>query len=291
MLLLFMADNIQCGELSHPLPRMNFNGSERRERILEELLERRQINARDLANSIGVSEATVRRDLKQLADEGQLELIYGGATIRRHSDLSFHARATRNIQQKQIIGRLAADLVHDDAKIFLDSGTTTHTLVPYLKRKHGLSVIVNSARLALELDSPGLSVILLGGQYRADRMDTVGAMTESVLEKLRGYICFIGADGLSMDVGLCAADSESANLYRLAVRNATQTILLADNTKFQAPSLCQIVEWGAISQVVTDRMPDEAWSNFLSSRGIPILCPPPESVVSVEQDSAGAQNA
>jgi DeoR/GlpR family transcriptional regulator of sugar metabolism len=105
----------------------------------------------------------------------------------------------------------------------------------------------------------------------------------SALEKLRGYICFVGADGLSMDFGLSAADIDSATLYRLAVQNARETILVTDYSKFLTPSLYQIVDWAAISRVVTDRMPDEPWSKFLSSRNIPIVCPP--------TPGAGAQNA
>jgi DeoR/GlpR family transcriptional regulator of sugar metabolism len=251
---------------------MSFTASERRERILNELFEHRHLTARDLATGTGVSEATVRRDLKLLADEGQVELVYGGATIRRLSDFSFRTKVTRNIEAKQKIGRLAVELLADEEQLFLDSGTTCFALAPYLKRKRGLSIIVNSARLALELDAPGLNVILLGGQYRADRMDSVGPLALSALDQLRGYICMVGADGLSMDFGLAAADIESASLYRRAVQNARQTILLADQTKFQSPSLYKIVDWSAISRVVTDAPPSPQWDDFFRSREIPVLC-------------------
>ena len=240
----------------------------RRERILTELFERRHVTARDLAGQIGVSEATVRRDLRSLADGGQVELVYGGATLRRPSDFSFHSKATRNIEAKQTIGRLAADLVGDQDHVFLDSGTTCFEMAAFLKRRRGLSVIVNSARLAMELDAPGLSVIMVGGQYRPDRMDFVGPLAMSMLNQLRGYVCFIGSDGLHMDFGPAAADIESASLYRQAVQNARQTVLLVDHSKFVAPSLFKIVDWGAISLVVTDQGPEPAWGEFFRSRGI-----------------------
>ena len=138
-------------------------------------------------------------------------------------------------------------------------------MVPFLKRKRGLSIIVNSARLALELDAPGMSVILLGGQYRPDRMDTVGPLAIATLDQLRGYLCFIGADGLDMDFGPAAADIESADLNRLAVRNARETVLLVDHTKFAAPSLFKIVDWEPISRVVTDQPPDARVDGVSSS--------------------------
>lgn len=245
---------------------------QRREQILTELFERRHVTAKDLAAEIGVSEATVRRDLKTLAEDGQVELVYGGATLRRASDFSFHSKATRNTEAKRIIGRLAADRVGDQDHIFLDSGTTSFEMAACLNRKRGLSVIVNSARLAMELDAPGLSVIMLGGQYRPDRMDFVGPLATSTLNQLRGYICFIGADGLHMDFGPTAADIESASLYRLAVQNARQTVLLVDHSKFVAPSLYKIVDWERISLVVTDQAPDATWSEFFRLRNMDVIC-------------------
>jgi DeoR family transcriptional regulator, glycerol-3-phosphate regulon repressor len=242
------------------------------------------VSAKDLAANLAVSEATVRRDLKALADDGQVELVYGGATLRRPTDYSFRTKITRNVQAKQVVGRLAGELVGDHDQIFLDSGTTCFEVTPFLKRRRGLSVIVNSARLALELDSPGLSVILLGGQYRPDRMDTVGPLATSTLDQLRGYVCFIGADGVSMDFGLAAADIESAHLYRRAVQNARQTVLVVDHDKFTSASLFKIVDWDAISKVVTDREPAPQWMEFLSARGIALVLPDEQPV----EDAAAA---
>jgi DeoR/GlpR family transcriptional regulator of sugar metabolism len=251
---------------------MTSTSSQRRERILADLLERRHLAARDFATALGVSEATVRRDLKQLADEGRVELVYGGATLPKSSDFSFQSKSTRNVEAKQIIGRLAADLIHDEDHLFLDSGTTCFALVPHLRRKRGLLIIVNSARLALEIDAPGVSLILLGGQYRVDRMDAVGPLALSSLDQLHGYVCVVGADGLSMDFGLAAGDIESASLYRRAVQNARETILLADHSKFFAPSLYKIVDWNAVTRVVTDQRPPPAWDDFFNSRGIRVTC-------------------
>ncbi len=253
---------------------MSLNTQQRRERILSQVYEKGHVIIKALALDLSISEATIRRDLRALADERQLELVYGGATVARNSDYSFRSKGMRNVEEKRIIGRLAAELVADNDQIFLDSGTTCFEMAPFLKRKRGLSVIVNSARLAVELgDVPGLSVIALGGQYRPDRMDTVGPLATSTLDQLRGFIAFIGADGMSADFGVTAADIESAHIYRLAVRNARETILLVDHTKFLAPSLFKIVDWDAISRLVTDQKPLPEWMEFLDSRGIEAIYP------------------
>ncbi len=249
---------------------MNLPARQRHERILAALYDERHVTAKDLAVNMDVSEATVRRDLKELAETGQIELVYGGATLRRPSDFSFRSKGSRNVEAKRIIGRLAADLVADDSQIFLDSGTTCFEMIPYLKARKRLSIIVSSARLALELDGPGLSVILLGGQYRPDRMDTIGPLATATLDQLRGFVSFIGADGVDMEFGPAAADIESADLNRRAVKNARQTVLLVDRTKFATPSLAKIVDWDLVNRVVTDRRPTPEWMDFLSGKGIQV---------------------
>jgi len=250
---------------------------QRQQSILAQAYERGHVSVKDLAEQMAVSVATIRRDLRALADEGQLELTYGGAFPARNSDYSFRSKAARNVEAKRVIGRLAGEMVADGEQVFVDSGTTAMEIAPYLRRRRGLTVIVNSVRIAEELEAPGLNVILLGGQYRPDRMDTVGPVATAALEQLRGYMAFIGADGLGMDFGLTASDIESAHLFRLAVRNSREAILLADRSKFVAPSLYRIVEWGAISRVVTDVEPARPWCEFFRERGIDVMFPDAEA--------------
>ena len=231
------------------------------------------VTVHDLAIGLKVSEATVRRDLRALAQQSQIEVTHGGAFVSRGSDYSFNSKLQRNVEAKKVIGKLAAGLITDGSQIFLDSGTTSYEMCPHLRPKRGLSVIINSVRIAQELASPGVSVIMLGGQYRPDRMDTVGPVATSSLEQLRGFTAFIGTDGIGMDFGMTASDIESAHLYRLAVRNARQTILLADHTKFDAPSLYMIVQWDSISHIVTDCQPNQQWRDFFAQREIQVIFP------------------
>lgn len=244
---------------------------DRQTRLMTELLDRKHVSIRDLAAHTGLSEATVRRDLKVLADLRQVDLVHGGATLPHDLDFSFYAKQDRNLAAKQIIGQLAASLVSDGDQISLDSGTTCFEMAGPLAAKRGLSVIVNSARLALELRTAG--VILLGGQYRPDRMDTIGPIAVNTIEQLRGYHAFIGADGISMDFGVSAADIESADLNRRVVIQARATTLLVDHSKFASASLFKIVNFDRISRVVTDQQPAPAWLEFLQGRKIEVIWP------------------
>jgi DeoR/GlpR family transcriptional regulator of sugar metabolism len=227
--------------------------------------------------------------VKDLAGTNLVELVYGGASLVRSYDFSFRSKMTRNLEGKKVIGKLAADLVPDGDTILLDSGTTCFQMVPLLKRKRGMKVIANSARLALELDAPGLDVILIGGQYRPERMDTIGPLATAMLEQLRGYVAFIGTDGLGMDFGLTASDIESAHFYRVATRNARQVVLLVDHTKFASPSLFKIVDFDVVSHVVTDKLPSREWLDFFESKEIKLVVPPQGSLpASSDADKAKA---
>ncbi|HEY4722858.1 MAG TPA: hypothetical protein VII92_13475, partial [Anaerolineae bacterium] len=93
------------------------------------------------------------------------------------------------------------------------------------------------------------------------------------LHQVRGYVAFIGADGLSMDFGPSASDAASAHLHRLVIENAREAVLLVDSSKFGGASLFQIVDWLRISKVVTDREPDEQWMRFFEEQNIEVIYP------------------
>jgi DeoR/GlpR family transcriptional regulator of sugar metabolism len=253
---------------------VSLTAKQRAEWILTEIDQAGQVAVKGLAAAQEVSEATIRRDLRILADSGQIELVYGGATLPRVSDFSFRSKATRNIEAKRIIGRLAAGLVGDNEQIYLDSGTSCFEMCRHLKRRRGLCVIINSARLAVELSSHSdISTVMLGGHYRPERMDTVGPLATSTIDQLRGYRAFIGADGLHLEFGVTASDIESAYLHNQVIRNAREMVLLVDHTKFLIPSLYKIAEMEAISRVVTDRPPPPGWSESFNAQGIELIYP------------------
>ncbi|MCC6485175.1 MAG: DeoR/GlpR transcriptional regulator [Armatimonadetes bacterium] len=117
----------------------------------------------------------------------------------------------------------------------------------------------------------GNSVIQIGGHYRPERADCVGPLAAQSIDQLRGYVAFISADGLSTDFGLWSNDIETAYLYQHVIRNARDTVLLVDHTKFDAPSLFRICDWGPVSRIVTDRKPSAQWLEFFEERGVRVV--------------------
>jgi DeoR/GlpR family transcriptional regulator of sugar metabolism len=255
---------------------MTQNAQNRRDSILEQVVARGHVSVKDICEELGVSEATIRRDLRALADLHQIDLVYGGATVHRSKEQSIQWRAQQNIEAKRAIGKLAATLVHDGELLFMDAGSTCFEMRHYLMGKRDLSVILHSTNLALELGKiPGVSIVMLGGHYRQDRMDSVGPLSVNAIDQLRGYIAFIGTDGLSMDFGVTATDVQTAELYRHVMKNARESILLVDHTKFLSPSLYRICDIDAVSRVITDCEPPAEWAEYLNARGIELLFPQP----------------
>jgi len=252
---------------------MATTNQQRRDFILTEAYRLGHVSVRQVAESLAVSEATVRRDLHTIAAEGLLQLTHGGASVVRSSDYSFISKSLRNIAAKRTIAKMACDLIADGEQLFLDSGTTCFEMTAFLRSKRSLSVIVNSVRTAQELQAPGVSVLLLGGQYRPERMDTVGPIAFEVLERLRGYRAFLGTDGLGMDSGLTSVDIDSAYIFTLAARNARQCILLADSSKFDNPSLYKTTDFHRIATVITEKQPSPEWEKFFREHNISVVFP------------------
>ncbi|MHC4905642.1 MAG: DeoR/GlpR family DNA-binding transcription regulator [Planctomycetota bacterium] len=244
---------------------------QRRDEILSLAYQSGHVSVRKIADRLDVSEATVRRDLHELADEGLLQLTHGGASVTRNSDYSFLSKSTRNLTAKKVIAEIAADIIHNGDQIFLDSGTTCFVAAPVLRGKKQLSVIVNSVRTAQELHSPSVDVLLLGGQFRQERMDTVGPIAIETLEHFRGYRAFLGADGISMDFGLTSVDVESAHINKLASSNAQESILLADSSKFDNPKLYKIMDFANLSMVISEKEPPVEWMKFFDAKEINVL--------------------
>lgn len=253
---------------------MNVSKIQRKDEILKVLYENGHLEVRDVSGRFGISEATVRRDLRRMADEGHLELVYGGATLPRKNSYSIRSRQTRDIEAKRVIGKLAADLVRNGDSIFLDSGTTCACIVPHLLSKKGLNVITNSNIVAVELgEKTEFNVLLLGGKFRYERMDCVGPFAQLMMEQFSGYRAFVGADGLNLEFGLTCTDIETAHLYRSVMQHASETTLVADHTKFSAPALYKIIEMSAVDRLVTDQPPTEDWAKELDRLGIEVIRP------------------
>ncbi len=254
------------------------HGFEIRKKIILEKLDRDgSVLVKDIADQIGISETTVRRDLNELDSQGLLKQVYGGAVRPERTtarwNFTITDRAGHEIQAKKRIGKAAASFVSDNDILYIDPGTTSWEMIPYLRDRQNLTIISNSVRLLQCLEYIGHHNILqLGGTLRPDRLDTVGSLAQFGIEQLRGFKAFQGGDGLDIDFGLSAVDHESAHTAKVIVSNAKDVIVLADHSKFEKPSLLyKIIGIDEIDCIVTDKPLSDIWQDKCRQHDIDVI--------------------
>jgi len=206
-----------------------------RHRAILDLVLTRDANVEQLSEALGVSEATVRRDLTMLAKERRLVRTYGGATalVGAHEpEASLEERKSTQREQKEAIAQAAALHVKDGDTVLLDGGTTCAALARHLSAHRELHVVTNNLLAVMTLANvPGMRITLIGGDLRASSMSTLGPLAELVLSRLSVDLAFLGADGVAADFGLCEATAEQAYLKDCIIRRAASVVVLADADK------------------------------------------------------------
>lgn len=205
-----------------------------------------------LAERLGVSQATVRRDLLELERQGRLTRVYGGAVSSAEHDEPFADVATVRVPEKDAIAARAAALVEDGETVLLDIGTTAHRLA---RRLHGRAITVVTSSLAVydELrDDEAIELIVLGGMVRRSYRSLVGFLTEDALRQIHADRVFLGTSGVRPDGGVLDTTSIEVPVKRAMIAAADQVVLLADATKFPGRGLARVCGPEQLDVVVTD---------------------------------------
>lgn len=233
-------------------------GIERRKQILKILRSGASVDTCELARKLGVSEMTIRRDLRDLETRNAVLRSYGGATLARRVNLEFEfdKRRQGNLRAKQAIARQAASLVEPDETIFIDTGTTALELARELARRD-IAVTVVTASLAVGSELWGreqVRVLILGGQLRAGSPDLTGPLCEHSLDLLQAQRAFLGCDGLLPERGLFAADADGARISATMLRNASWCCVLTDSSKVGQPAAVRYALLSEVDRLITDEL-------------------------------------
>lgn len=256
---------------------MGLSAEKRRQYILEQVRTTGRVEVPQVARQFTVTEVTVRRDLAVLADKGLLQKTYGGAVSAAapEIDAAVRYRQTRNLQAKRMIGKLVAEkLVQDGDIIYLEAGSTCYEIIPNLASRKNLTVIVNSLYLMTRLGQmPQHKIILIGGQYRPERMDITGAISELVIGQLGGFKAFTSADDISIASGISGADVATVTFTRRVLERAAKVYFVGDHTKFDNPALYRIADLSRLDGIVTDRQPSAEWLAAAREKAITLIYP------------------
>lgn len=244
---------------------------------LAELLSRQEnVSTSELAQHFGVSEMTIRRDLKQLEKSGLALSCYGGAVAARRitMEFNFDERHRTNLKQKERIGAAAADLVKDGQTLILDTGTTTLELARALaKRNIRVSIYTTSLVIASELwGKEHITLYLLGGQVRSGSPDLAGPLAEIVLERVTVDFAFLGSDGIDPQRGSFAADLETARISERMAVCAKRLVVIADSSKLGRPGAVRYAGFDQIDLLITDKAAPKEHLKTLKKRGVDVTC-------------------
>ena len=234
------------------------------------LRERGILRVEELASELGVSAATVRRDLAALEGTGELRRIHGGAMAPdgRDEEPLFDDKTSMAAQEKQRIAEAGFKLIGPRDIVYLDGGSTILALARLLTLQTKLTVVTNSLRVAQVFSNGGPRMILTGGECRLLSQTFVGPLTRAVLEQMHLDIAFMGTIGVSAEQGLTTTDPAEAFTKEQAMARATRTVLLADSSKFGKTSFVRFGTLSNLSAVISDRQMPPAQRKAFQRAGV-----------------------
>lgn len=244
------------------------------------ILGRENVSLEELCVQFSISMNTVRRDIAELLNRGNVRKVYGGVSSNlQPRPLGFSVRERKNSEAKQIIGQLAARLVNNGSSIFLDSGSTTPNIVRHLGEKNGVTVITHSLTALYEAASlPNLNIISLGGIYAPSTSSFTGISTLDTLSHLSIQTIFISATGVTIENGLTNSTYLEAEIKRNVVQRGNRVVLMADQSKFGHSAVISFCSFEQLYAVVTDRMPPTPYLAVMERYGIRLICPGHEDI-------------
>jgi DeoR/GlpR family transcriptional regulator of sugar metabolism len=228
--------------------------AERRQYILTILQRDGKVVARQLSEELGLSEDTIRRDLRDLATDGLLLRVHGGALPRSPAAAKFSARQAQALSAKSAIARAAAQLVRAGQVILMDGGTTNIQVAQYFSPDLHATIITNSPPLASALvDHPHIEVILLGGRLYKHSVVTMGTATLEELHMVRADLYLMGICSLHPAIGISTDNLEEAYLKRAMMACAAEVVALASPEKLNTAASYIVGELRELSEIVTER--------------------------------------
>ncbi len=246
---------------------------QRRQRIRSIVESRGAARLDELSTILGVSQATVRRDLDELAADGAVRRVHGGVVAigERPSEPHFDVKAVEAAAEKERIAARALELLAPDDTVYLDSGTTVLAVARMLRGWDRLTAVTNSLPAATELAGRGPRLIVVGGEFRERSQAFVGPLTQPLLESIHVDRAFMGTYALSLEEGMTTTDPAEGSTKELAMSRAREVILLADSRKFGTSSLVGAGRLDAIDILVTDDGMDAGAVRDLEQRGIRVI--------------------
>ncbi|WP_085991139.1 DeoR/GlpR family DNA-binding transcription regulator [Oceanobacillus senegalensis] len=252
---------------------MKMFATERRDRIIELLQEKKRITVKELASKIGVSEATLRSDLNKMENDGLLTRTHGGAVLNEENDTSFNVRQKKNKKEKMEIAEKALEFIEEKQCILLDASSTALGLAQLLKEMPiRLTVVTTGLQAAIELkENQDLTVIMVGGVVTNKSTSIEGTLGLNILDYVNIDIMFTSANGFSVETGLEDFNLYEVQLKKEIVKRSSQVIALIDSSKINKSSSALFAKLNQIDKIITDKPITSDIENHLAVNNIEII--------------------
>lgn len=246
--------------------------TQRKQKILAILKREGQVVAKDVAEAMDVSEDTIRRDLRELAQEGRLQRVHGGALPSSPAVADFAGREQLTTDGKVAIGKAAAAMIRAGQVVILDGGTTARQVARHIPQELKATVVTHSPTIALELVShPEIEVILIGGKLFKHSVVAVGAQAIEAIGQIRADTYFMGVTGVHPKTGLTTGDYEEAAVKRALSHAAAETFVLASSEKLGAASPYAVIPLSEVSGIITEKAADKGLTKAYEKMGIAVI--------------------
>ncbi|HVN53289.1 MAG TPA: DeoR/GlpR family DNA-binding transcription regulator [Anaerolineaceae bacterium] len=248
--------------------------SERQDEIVRVLRESGSSSVEDLANSLGTSQVTLRRDLRVLAEAGLLERRVGRVALVSNgaNELPFFLRTKENREEKQRIAQAALGLIKNGETIMISGGTTTLELARLLPGQRRLTVITNALQVAdLLADKAGIDLVVLGGILRPWERTLHGHVTEVAVRELRAEKFFYGIHAINIQHGLTHNHLQEVSTDRSLIQASVQTIVLVDHTKFGKVASAIVVPVDQVHIVISGRQLAPEFAEGLAAQNVRVI--------------------
>ncbi|EKJ96100.1 DeoR family transcriptional regulator [Bradyrhizobium lupini HPC(L)] len=247
--------------------------SERQALILEQLRQSGRVLAQDLAQNFGVSEDTVRRDLREMAARGECMRVYGGALLSDSKTVPLKTRIAEDADRKALLARAVVPLLKRGMVVFIDAGSTNLAIARAIPAGLNVTVVTNTPAIAAELTGRAdIDLVLIGGKVDPAVGAAIDAMALRQLELMRPDLCVLGVCGVAVETGLSADVFEDAVFKRLAC-SASQRIVAAITTeKLGHKAAFHVHDFSPPLSLVLERDADRVLVEGVSSRGVDIYC-------------------
>ncbi|MEH7254223.1 DeoR/GlpR family DNA-binding transcription regulator [Neobacillus niacini] len=255
----------------------------RQQKIMEYLEKHRIVKTAELSNWLNVSEVTIRRDVKELEQNNQIERFHGG--IRLIEDLSdkemlFEEKGSRFNEEKKQIAKEAVNFVQDGDTIFINSGSTALSVIKAINDSGKIvRIVTNNALAPTVVDNYSVELLMTGGEYRIKSKSFVGNNTMQMISNIVANKCILGVNGISAEAGISTSVYQEAGVNELMIKSCSgQVIVIADSSKIGTFYNFKTADIDQVDVLITDSKADHSKLVSIRDKGIEVVISEKEEI-------------